>query len=168
MDQRVEAVCALALVGKARHQQDRELRMIARGRQRERNAVHDRHADIGEQELECAPLARQQIERLGAVVRGRHAVTVHDERTRDEAAQRLFVLGDQNPCHGTLTRCRSLNPGQSVAAVEEAHQHVVRFRRRRSESRSEGQRFPRRQYAAARQRGPGVDLLAGSIANRET
>src|SRR5882757_4243189 len=41
VDQRVETVGALALVGITRHQQDGHGGMIARGRERQRNAVHD-------------------------------------------------------------------------------------------------------------------------------
>ena len=45
--------------------------MVARGRERERDAVHDRHADVGQQQFERAVLAGEQVERLGAVVGGR-------------------------------------------------------------------------------------------------
>jgi len=48
----VEAVGALALVGVAGHQQDGQVGMIARGR--ERNAVHDRHADVAEQQVDAS------------------------------------------------------------------------------------------------------------------
>ena len=111
MDQRIEAGGALALIREAGHQQDRDLRMVARCRQRQRDAVHDRHADVGQQQFEAAALARQHIERLGAVVRGHHRVAVLCERARDQAAHAFLVLGDQNARHG-LTSCMSGDAGR--------------------------------------------------------
>ena len=61
----------------------------------------------------------------------------------------------------------AMDAGDDVAAVEEAHQHVARFGRRRGEPRAERQRLARREHAAGRQRGPGIDLLAGAVADRE-
>ena len=73
--------------------------MVARGRERERDAVHDRHADVGEQELERAFFAHEHIECLGAVVCRHDLVPVLSQRPRDQAADRFLVLGDQNACH---------------------------------------------------------------------
>ncbi len=65
----VEAGGAFALVGKAGHQQDRQIGKIAGRRQRQRDPVHHRHLDIGEQQIECALFAGQDLQRLGAVLR---------------------------------------------------------------------------------------------------
>jgi hypothetical protein len=42
---------------------------------------------------------RDEFERLGAVGRRRHRVTVERERADNEAAQPFFVFGDDNPRH---------------------------------------------------------------------
>ena len=41
--------------------------MVARRSQRQRDAVHDRHADVGEQQIEFSFLAADDVERLAAV-----------------------------------------------------------------------------------------------------
>ena len=85
--------------------------MVARGGERQRNAVHHRHADVGEQQLERAALAREHVERLGAVVRGHDLVAVLHQRARHQLADRLFVLGDQNAGHIVLTADRRRGRG---------------------------------------------------------
>ena len=99
MNERVEVVRPFALVGVAGHQQDGQRRMVAGGRERQRDAVHDRHPDIGEQKLEGAALAGENIERLGAIIGRRDLVPVLLERAGDEMADRFFVFGDENACH---------------------------------------------------------------------
>ena len=99
VDQRLEPVGALALVGIAGHQQDGHGGVIARRRERKRNAVHHRHADVGEQQVEATFLAHQRVERLGAVICGHDVMTVLLERATDQVADRLFVVCDQNACH---------------------------------------------------------------------
>src|SRR5207245_3133417 len=66
---------------------------------RERNAVHDRHLDVGEQEIERAGFADQNLERLRAVLRGYGGVAVHLQRAGNQAAHRLLVVGDQDARH---------------------------------------------------------------------
>ena len=100
MDDGVEAVGALALVCIAGHQQDRQIRKVARRGERERNAVHERHADVGEQEVEATLLARQQIERLAAVASGFDLAAFARESARTKRAQGVFVFGYENARHG--------------------------------------------------------------------
>jgi hypothetical protein len=96
--------------------------MLARGRVRQRDAVHDRHADIGQQQLEGAFLPEEHVERLRAVARGRHLVAVLLERARDQATDRFLVLGDQNAGHGQLLR--------SAIAASTLRSKATRCRRR--------------------------------------
>src|SRR5579863_3851193 len=100
MDDRVEPVRALALLGITGHQQDGELGKIPRGGERKRDSVHDRHADVGEQKVEAPRLAYQQLERVAAVARGRDLVAVACERARTERAERLLVFSYENARHG--------------------------------------------------------------------
>ncbi len=67
---RVEAVRALALIGIAGHQQNSQIGIVARRGERQRDAVHDRHADVGQQKIETAVFALEQIERVAAVTCG--------------------------------------------------------------------------------------------------
>src|SRR5438094_341788 len=81
--------------------------MVARRRECERNAVHDRHADVGEQKLEGAVLAGQEVERLRPVPRGGDLVAVLRQCARDQAADRVLIVGNEDACHAMLTGCRS-------------------------------------------------------------
>jgi len=100
MDDGVKIGRAFPLLGKAGHQQDRHLRKVARGRQRQRNPVHDRHLDVGEQEIEAAFLANQNLQCFGAVLRGDRLMPVQRDRARDQLAHGILVVGDQNARHG--------------------------------------------------------------------
>jgi hypothetical protein len=73
--------------------------VVARHRERERDAVHHRHANVGQQKVEPAAVADHQIERLGAVGRHEHLMAVLGERPGNEAAQRLFVFGNEDARH---------------------------------------------------------------------
>src|SRR5690349_11706617 len=90
---------ALALVGEAGHQQDADVWKIARRRQRQRNAVHDRHLDVGQQQVEFAALAAEDLQRLGAVLRGDGLVAVHGDGARHQRAHGIFVVGNQDSRH---------------------------------------------------------------------
>src|SRR5215831_8686137 len=74
--------------------------MVACRRVRKRDAIHDRHADIGDQQLEGAFFARERVKRLRAVGCGDDVVAVLPERARNQAADRVLVLCDQNARHG--------------------------------------------------------------------
>ena len=100
VDHGIEAVRALALIGVARHQQNRQIGKVARGGKRQRDAVHDRHADVGEQEIEMSVLALEQIERIAAVACGLDLVAGTRQRARTHGAQGLLVFGDQDASHG--------------------------------------------------------------------
>ena len=99
MDDGVEAVGALALIGIARHQQNGQIGKVARRGKRQRDAVHDRHADVGEQKIETAVFALEQIERVAAVACGLHLVAGARERARAHGAQGFLVFGDQDASH---------------------------------------------------------------------
>jgi hypothetical protein len=86
MNDGVEAVGAFALIGVSSHQQDGQRRIITRGGERQRNAVHDRHANIGEQEIETPLLAHHEIERIAAVTGRFDLVTVGRKRPRTKGA----------------------------------------------------------------------------------
>ena len=76
VDDGVEAVGAFALIGVAGHQQDGQVGIIARRGERQRDAVHDRHADVGEQKIEAPLFAPEHVERIAAVAGGLDLVTV--------------------------------------------------------------------------------------------
>ena len=99
--------------------------MIARGRERQRNAVHDRHADVRQQEIEASIGARDDVERLSSVRCGPDLMTVHCQRPRAKRAQCLLVLGYENTCHRISAVC-----GDQVAAVDKTNDDVARIGRR--------------------------------------
>jgi hypothetical protein len=86
-DDRLQALGPLALLGIAGHQHDREIGKFLLRRERQRDPVHQRHADIGQQQVEAAVLGDQDVERLGAVRRHQAGVPVHGEPARDQRAQ---------------------------------------------------------------------------------
>ena len=115
-----------------------------------------------------APRSRAStIERLGAVVRGR--------RPRARPARARGRRGCAAPPRPRRSECvpstrSSVDPHDRRRRSRRLKKRTStswRFGRRRSEPRAERQRFARRQHAAARQRGPGVDLLARCVADRE-
>jgi len=63
----VEPMRAFALIGISGHQHDRDVRMPASGRHRERDAVHHRHFYIGQQQVEIAIVPIECIERCDAI-----------------------------------------------------------------------------------------------------
>ncbi len=99
MHQRLQTVGALALVRIAGHQQDHKIGELRRGGEGERDAVHQRHADIGQQQVVGAPVALEHLQGLGAVARLGHSMAVDLESPAHEGADRLVVLGDENPRH---------------------------------------------------------------------
>src|SRR3712207_7463800 len=62
----VEAFGALALVGEAGHEDDREVWELTLGGERQRDPVHHRHADVGEEEIEGALLLDRKSTRLNS------------------------------------------------------------------------------------------------------
>src|SRR5262249_49154050 len=86
------------------------LRMIAGGGERERNAVHHRHANVSQQQVEGALGAHDQLERLGTVIGGDHVMAVERQRARDQRAQPGLVLGNHNARHINLTWSTSPAP----------------------------------------------------------
>src|SRR5262245_12748096 len=103
MNERVEATRPLALVGIAGHQQDADVRVIAGGGERKRDAVHYRHADVAQEQVEGALRAHDELERLGAVTGSDDVVAIERQRARDQRTQPGLVLGDQNARHTNLT-----------------------------------------------------------------
>ena len=100
MDQRIEPVRALALVGIARHQQDGDGGMSARGGVRERDAIHHGHADVAEQQLERASFSPEHVQRMRAIGGCHDLVAVLSQGARDQAADRFLIVCDKNACHG--------------------------------------------------------------------
>src|SRR5215471_3193677 len=99
MGDRAEVRGALALVGEPGHQQDADPWKVARRRQRQRDAIHDRHLDVGQEQVEFASLAIEDLQRLGAVLRGDGLVAVHGDRARHQRAHGIFIVGDQDSRH---------------------------------------------------------------------
>jgi len=60
--------------------------MVARGCERERNAVHQRHLDVGQQQVEAAAFAHDDVERVGTVHCGDDLMAGIDEGTRRQGA----------------------------------------------------------------------------------
>ena len=142
VDDGVEAVGALALIGIAGHQQNGEIGKIARRGERQRDAVHDRHADVGEQKIETsasrastssASLPSQAVFDLVAVGRER-ARTQCAHSASSSSAMRMRAMG------------ASAIPGDNVAAGDEADE---RRRARPAAARQAGcGRIPPRPAAA--------------------
>ena len=90
---------AFALIGEARHQQDLQVGKIARHRQSQCDAVHHGHLDVGQQQVERALFAGQDIEGFGAVLGGDGLVAVHGDGARHQRAHRILVIGNQHARH---------------------------------------------------------------------
>ena len=67
---------AFALVGIAGHQQDGYGRIVPRHAQRERDPVHDRHANVSQQKVELPSIACDDIQRIAAIALGLDLMTV--------------------------------------------------------------------------------------------
>ena len=93
MDERFQIVRTLALGGIAGHQQDAGLRPGIRNLQRERDAVHARHDDVREKQVERVPVER--FERGESVVGGRDLMPGELKGTRHELAHARLVFRDQ-------------------------------------------------------------------------
>ena len=66
-------------------------------------------------------LARQHVERLGAVDRGHDLVACIGERARGQRAQRFFVFGDQNARHARTTFSDHADERQLAERVRDVH-----------------------------------------------
>jgi hypothetical protein len=64
-----------------------------------RDAIHQRHPDVSEQQIETALLAREYLQRVGPIDRGDYLMPGIRERASGEHAQRLLVLGEQDAGH---------------------------------------------------------------------
>ena len=94
---RAEPGCALALGSVAGHQQDRQIREIARGGQSQRNSIHHRHLDVGKQQVERALFTVQDFECLRAILRNDGVMTVHSDGAGHQRTHGFFVIGYQHP-----------------------------------------------------------------------
>ena len=99
VDDRLKTMGAFALIGVPGHQQNRDLRKVARHCERKRDAVHDRHADVGQQEVETTLLAGHHVQRLAPITCCLDLVSVGLEASRTQSTQGFFVFGYQVPCH---------------------------------------------------------------------
>jgi hypothetical protein len=96
----VDIVGALTLIGVAGHQQNSEFGTFPRCRQRKRYTIHHRHADVGEQKIETAVLGNEKVERRLAVASGLDVVSCCSERPREQRAKRFLIFGYENTRHG--------------------------------------------------------------------
>ncbi|VTZ61676.1 conserved hypothetical protein [Sinorhizobium medicae] len=64
------------------------------------DAVHDRHPDIGQQQVER--LIAKAGEPIGSVPGFDRFMAVEPQRARDEGTQGIFILGDQDFRHHGL------------------------------------------------------------------
>ena len=71
-------------------------------RQRQRDAVHDRHVDVGQEQIELALL--QVLKRLRAVVGHRDFVAALLQPPGDEFPERQLILRDQDFGHQKYPR----------------------------------------------------------------
>jgi hypothetical protein len=99
VDQEVQIVGALFFVGVAGHHQHPRRRVVLGDLQRQRDAVHDRHDDVGEDQIEGLALKRRQ--RVRAVGNRFHLVAAIGKGPGNEGANGLVVFGDQNIRHGS-------------------------------------------------------------------
>jgi len=82
----IDIVGALSLVGVAGHQQNSEFGTFSRRSQRKRYAIHHRHADIREQKIETTVLRNEKVERHLTVASGFDVVSCCSERSRAQRA----------------------------------------------------------------------------------
>ena len=99
MNEWIDIVGALSLVGVAGHQQNSEFGTLARRGQRKRNAIHHRHADVGEQKIEAAVLGNEKVERRLTVASGLDVVSCCSERPRAKRAKCFLIFGYENTRH---------------------------------------------------------------------
>ena len=103
---------AVELLGKARHQQHTQVRLLQRAL-RQGDAVEQRHLDVAHQHVELLGARPfDAVERFAAVLRDVHAMAVRLQRPPDEIAGRRVVIGKQYPGHRRplLGYCRTTRP----------------------------------------------------------
>ena len=162
MNDGIEAVSALALIRIAGHQQNGQRGMIARRRERQRDAVHDRHADVRQQQIEASVRAGDDVERLSSVGCGHDLMAVHCQRARAKRAEWLFVLGYENACHGISAVC-----GDQIAAVDKTNDDIACIGGRRCQAGPKANALAWRQRGAHWDRGPGINLVLRRVAQDE-
>ena len=65
----------------------------------EGDAVHERHADIGEHQIERPVRLRQPIQSVTAIRRRHDGMTVNFQAPLQETTYRLFVINKENSRH---------------------------------------------------------------------
>ena len=80
-----------------RQDDDLELRLLGARAPHERHAIHDGHAEIGDEDVEA--LGFQPADRGGAVGRLLHVVTVRFQCLGQERAHALVVVDHQDAGH---------------------------------------------------------------------
>ena len=80
MNERVDIVCALTLVGVAGHQKNSEFGTFSRCSQRKRYTIHHRHADVREQKIETTVFGNEKVERYLTVASGLDVMSRSSER----------------------------------------------------------------------------------------
>src|SRR5712691_5480248 len=165
-DERVEAERPLALVGITRHQHDLEIAVVAHGGERERDPVHYRHLDVGDEQIEMAADGNL-FERRRAVRRGGDFVTVLGERAREQFSNGRFVFRDHDACQENLRRRQPLAAVGEVAARQEPNEHLAAFGRRRGKPAAKRNFLVSRQGRARQQGRPGIEFLPAGAEHRE-
>ena len=85
-----------------RQDDDLELRLLGARAPHERHAIHDGHAEIGDEDVEA--LGFQPADRGGAVGRLLHVVTVRFQCLGQERAHALVVVDHQDAGHQSSVR----------------------------------------------------------------
>ena len=80
MNEWVDIVGALTLVGVTGHQKNSEFRTFSRCSQRKRYTIHHRHADVREQKIETTVFGNEKVERYLTVASGHDVMSRSSER----------------------------------------------------------------------------------------
>ena len=95
----LQRLCAVELLGKARHQQHAQVRLLQCAL-RQGDAIEQRHLDVAHQHVELLRSRPfDELQRLAAVLRDLHAMAVGLQRAPHEIARRRIVIGKQYPGH---------------------------------------------------------------------
>jgi len=99
MHQGFKTIGPFTLIGESGHEQDRQLRIVSRRVQGKSDAIHDRHLDVREQQVEGPFFASQRFHRFAAVLDRFDGMPVEFKGAFYKTANRFIVFGEKNvPC----------------------------------------------------------------------
>lgn len=108
MDDLIQVVGAATLLRIAAHHQDAQARIIAADLEGEGDALHHRHDDVGQQQIEAVGIRRRQgLQRQGAALDRDHLLAMDLQRALDEAAHAVVVFRQEDSRHGSAARRQS-------------------------------------------------------------